>query len=297
MDFTALANRLPEWGRLFDADAYSAFIEVVRAELGARGEPFELHEAYARVQDADLPLLPMAQRCAGVPREVWRETVRKELEERLAIEKLGRELDALRGDFAKARPSLKLRMQRAETLGPNAVSARLAGDLHAVLVLDLPSFITPVRPADLASWERPAGQLVTLALENVKAQEHVELKPTEVAGTRVFAVSGQSAFVASLALAVDELLGAPTPFGSLVAVPSAHILLCHAIADKRSLQALEAMAAGALHAYESGPSPLSPDLFWKRGDRFVALPVTREEGKVKCLLPREFDEQVVEQLA
>ncbi len=261
MDFTALASRLPEWGRLFEAEAYAAFIEAVCAELESRGEPFELHEAYARVQDADVPLLPVAQRCAGVPREAWRETVRQELEERLAIEKLGRELDALRG------------------------------------VLDLPSFITPVRPADLAAWERPADELVSLALENVKAQEHVELKPTEIAGARIFAVSGQSAFVASLALAVDELLGAPTPFGALVAVPSAHILLCHALADKRSLPALEAMAAGALQAYETGPSPLSPDLFWKRGDRFVALHVMREEGKVKCQLPREFDEQVVEQLA
>jgi hypothetical protein len=74
-------------------------------------------------------------------------------------------------------------------------------------------------------------------------------------------------------------------------------LLCHALADKRSLQALEAMAAGALQAYETGPAPLSPDLFWKRGDRFVALHVVREEGKVKCQLPKEFDEQVVDQLA
>src|SRR5260370_41380323 len=224
MDFTALESRLQEWGRLFEAEAYAAFIEAVCAELESGGEPFELHEAYARVQDADVPLLPVAQRCAGVPREAWRETVRQELEERLAIEKLGRELDALRGDFAKAHPRLKLRMQRAETLGPNAISAHPPGGLHAVLVLALPRFITPVRPADLAAWERPADELVSLALADVKAQEHVELKPTESAGPQVFAVSGQSAFVASLALAVDELLGAPTPFGPLVALPSAHIL-------------------------------------------------------------------------
>ena len=285
MDFPALAGRLPEWGRLFDAQRYEAFIESVRAVLQERGEPFELHEEYARVGDCDVPLLPLAR----LPRE----ELRKGIEERLAAERLGHELDSLRGDFAKARPRLKLRLQ---TL-PGTVSAAVVPGLHAALVLDLPSFITPVRQADLAAWERPADELVRLALENVKAQERVELKPMDIAGTRIFAVSGQSMFVASLGLAAEELLGAPTEFGALVAVPSAHILLCHSIVDGRSLGALEAMAAGALQAFESGPSPLLPHLLWKRGDRYVALPVHKTpEGKVQCDIPREFDEQVVARL-
>jgi hypothetical protein len=285
MAFEALAARLPEWGRLFDAQGYAAFVDAVREALQERAEPFELHEEFARVAGWDMPLLPLAR----LPRE----GLRRAIEELLAAEKLGRELDDLRGDFDRARPRLKLRMQTS----PGTVSAPVAGGLHAALVLDLPSFITPVRQADLAAWERPAEELVRLALENVKAQERIELKPMELAGTRIFAVSGQGLFVASLALAADDLLGAPTELGALVAVPSAHILLCHAIADRRSLQALEAMAAGALQAFENGPAPLVPHLLWKRADRFVALPVRRSpEGKVQCDIPREFDEQVVARL-
>jgi hypothetical protein len=285
MDFNALAARLPEWGRLFDAQGYAAFIEAVRAVLEQRGEPFELHEEYARVGDCDVPLLPLAK----LPRD----GLGKAIDERLAAESLGRELDSLRGDFAKARPRLKLRLQTS----PGTVSAPVVPGLHAALVLDLPSFITPVRQADLAAWERPAAELVTLALENVKAQERVELKPMEIAGTRIYAVSGQSMFVASLGLAAEDLLGPPTEFGALLAVPSSHILLCHALADQRSLAALEAMAAGALQAFENGPSPLLPHLLWKRGDRFLALPVHETpEGKVQCDIPREFDEQVAARL-
>jgi len=297
MSFEALAARLPEWGRLFDAQSYAAFVEAVREELAGRGEPFSLHDSYARLAEMELPLLPLAQRCAALARAGWRACVREELERRVAEEKLGRELDAVRGDFAKARPVLKLRVQRADSMGPGAISAPIAGDLRALLVLDLPSFVTPVRPADLASWERPAEQLVGLALENVRSQEQVELKPMEVAGGKVFAVSGRSVFVATLGLAADDLLGAPGEHGALVAMPSAHILLCHAIAGARSLKALEAMAAGSLQAFESGPTPLSPDLFWKRGDRFVALPVRREQGEVKCELPEEFDEAVARRLS
>jgi hypothetical protein len=297
MSFESLSARLPEWGRLFDAPAHAAFLDAVRAQLQARGEPFELHDDYARIGGSwDLPLLPLAQRCAGVDQAEWPARVHEEIENRAAAEKLGRELDAVRGDFSKAQPFLKLRVQRASTLGPGAIGAPIAGELQAVLVLDLPSFVTPVRVADLAAWERPAEKLVRLALDNVKAQEHVELNPMEIAGTKVYAVSGKSVFVASLGLAAEELLGSPTEFGALVAMPSGHILLCHSIVDRRSLRALEAMAAGALQAYEGGPDPLSPHLFWKRGDQFVPLPVRREDGEVKCELPRSFDEEVVNKL-
>jgi len=268
----------------------------VRAELDLRGQQYSLHDSHLELAGVELPLLPLAQQCAAAERSTWPALIHRELERLIAEEKLGRELDAIRGDFAKARKVLKLRVQRAATLGPGAISAPIAGELRAVLVLDLPSFVTPVRAADLASWERPAERLVALALENVKTQEQVELKPMEIAGTKVFAVSGRTLFVATLALAAEDLLGAPTEFGALVAMPSSHIVLCHALADQRSLKALEAMAAGALQAFESGPSPLSPDLFWKRGDRFVALKVTGEQGAVKCELPKEFDEQVVQRL-
>lgn len=303
MGFPDLVERLPEWGRLFDASSYATFMDAVRAELAARAEPFELRDESARITSAgassgwELPLLPLAQHCAGKPAADWPACVREELERRSAEEKLGRELDALRGDYARVRSALKLRVQRKGTIGATTISAAIAGDLHAVLVLDLPSFVTPVRQADLAAWEKPAAQLVKQAIDNVKAQEHVELNPMEIGGTRVYAVSGKSVFVATLGLAAEDLLGKPTPFGALVAMPSAHIMLCHALADRRSLRALEAMAAGSLQAFESGPSPLSPDLFWKRGDRFVALPVGREEGNVKCELPREFDEAVVTRLS
>src|SRR5258706_16261987 len=144
MGFAELVARLPEWGRLFDAAAYAAFLDGVRAELTARGEPFELQEDYARIGDAwALPLLPLAQRCSPAAPSEWARLIREELEQRAAEEKLGRELDALRGDFARARSVLKLRVQRAETLGAGAISAPIAGGLHAVLVLDLPSFVTP----------------------------------------------------------------------------------------------------------------------------------------------------------
>src|SRR6267143_2373295 len=168
MGFKALSSRLPEWGRLFDEAGYDAFQDAVREELSARGPPFELHDGYARIGDWELPLLPLAQLCAQAPRSGWRPLLREQLERRFAEEKLGQELDSVRGNFDRARPALKLRVQRAETLRPGTISAPIAGHLHAALVLDLPSFVTPVRVADLAAWERPAPELIAIAIDNVK---------------------------------------------------------------------------------------------------------------------------------
>src|ERR1700741_1277661 len=108
MGFSALAGRIPEWGSLFDEAGYLAFLDAVRAELTARGEPFELHDGFVRLGDWELPLLPLAQRCAGTPPASWRGAVRDGLLARFAEEKLGRELDAVRGDFGRARSVLKL---------------------------------------------------------------------------------------------------------------------------------------------------------------------------------------------
>src|SRR5260370_12706104 len=206
MSFESLSARLPEWGRLFDAPAHAAFLDAVRAQLQARGEPFELHDDCARTGGSwALPLLRLAERCSGVEAAEWPARVREELDHRAAAEKLGRELDAVRGDFTKALPFLKLRVQRASSLGAGAICAPIAGELQAVLVLDLPSFVTPVRVADLAAWERPAEKLVRLALENVKGQEDGGRNPMENAGTEGERVSGESGVVASLGVGAGEL--------------------------------------------------------------------------------------------
>ena len=85
MAFAELSARLPEWGRLFDVSSYAAFLETVRAELAARGEPFELHDDHARIADAwVLPLLPLAQRCARVEAAEWAAAIREELDRRSA---------------------------------------------------------------------------------------------------------------------------------------------------------------------------------------------------------------------
>lgn len=178
-----------------------------------------------------------------------------------------RELDPIRGDFERVRDRLKLRLYPADYGADGAiVGARIAEGLQAVLVFDLPSAIAPVRPADLRAWSRPAEQLIGLALENVRAQEQVRVEPMDLAEARLFTVSGEGVFVATLGMTVEDLLG-PSALGALVAVPSNHIVLCHSLLGRRTAQeAFDTMRAIVDRVHAAGPHPLSPHVYRRLGN-------------------------------
>ncbi len=194
-----------------------------------------------------------------------------------------RELDPIRGDFARVRDRLKLRLYPADLGADGAiVAAKVADGLQAVLVFDLPSAIAPVRPADLRAWAMPAEELIALALENVRSQEQVRIDPMDLAEARLFTVSGASLFVATLGMAVEELLG-PSELGALVAMPSNHIVLCHSLLGRRTAQeAFEAMAAIAARVHAAGPHALSPLLYRRLGSEMKPV---ADASALLALLP------------
>ena len=178
-----------------------------------------------------------------------------------------RELDPIRGDFPRVRDRLKLRLYPADFGADGAiVAAKIADGLQAVLVFDLPSAIAPVRPADLRAWSRPAEELIALALENVRSQEQVRVDPMDLVEARLFTVSGEGVFVATLGMTVEDLLG-PSELGALVAVPSNHIVLCHSLLGRRTAQeAFEAMSKIVARVHAAGPHPLSALLYRRLGN-------------------------------
>ena len=196
-----------------------------------------------------------------------------------------RELDPLRGEFSRVRDLLKLRLYPANYGADGAiVAAPIAFGLQAVLVFDLPSAIAPVRPADLRAWSRPAEELIALALENVRSQEQVRVDPMDLIEARLFTVSGESVFVATLGMTVQDLLG-PSELGALVAVPSNHIVLCHSLLGRRTAQeAFDAMAAISARVYAAGPHALSPLLYRRLGDEMAPV---ADAAALLALLPDE----------
>ncbi|MFJ9940523.1 immunity 49 family protein [Streptomyces erythrochromogenes] len=103
-------------------------------------------------------------------------------------------------------------------------------------------------------------------------------------------VYGDSHFVASKALYLGELArqvtGESLPSaGALVVVPTRHLLAFHPIADGSVVDALNDLAMYALGAYEDGPGPLSPRVYWWHRGGLTSLTVVDEEARALSLRP------------
>ncbi|MFE5723874.1 immunity 49 family protein [Streptomyces erythrochromogenes] len=103
-------------------------------------------------------------------------------------------------------------------------------------------------------------------------------------------VFGDSHFVASKALYLGELArqvtGASLPSaGALVVVPTRHLLAFHPIVDGSVVDALNDLAMYALGAYEDGPGPLSPRVYWWHQGGLTSLTVVDEDTRTLSLKP------------
>ncbi|MFI9162166.1 hypothetical protein [Kitasatospora aureofaciens] len=89
--------------------------------------------------------------------------------------------------------------------------------------------------------------------------------PTE--GSTLYAVHGDSMFVASKALVLDDLARAVTgrelpEDGALFAAPSREYLFFHPLAEAGVAGAVNDLASMALRVHQENPGPLSPRLYW-----------------------------------
>ncbi|MCX5263175.1 hypothetical protein [Streptomyces sp. NBC_00199] len=163
------------------------------------------------------------------------------------------------------------RLLKAFGYGPPSVPGLLE-----VLALDLPETVDMLTADHLADL----GDLTALrerAFQNLRAvrvDRHERVK--DRSGARFDVLMGDSYFVASLALVLDEVVrrygkDAPTPDGILVALPHRHQLAFHVIRDGDLVPSLNLMARFAAAGHEESPGALSPAVFWWHDGEFAQV--------------------------
>jgi len=143
----------------------------------------------------------------------------------------------------------------------------LAPGLVEVLALDLPDSVAVFRDEHVQacgglSALRAVG-MVNLGAEPV--DHHKVLNTPE--GAELHAFTGNSMFVASKALLLEDLLSeildvADTPDGVLLALPNRHELVLHVLCDATAVHALHALAGYTAETFAESPGPLSPFVYW-----------------------------------
>ncbi|MFI6035086.1 immunity 49 family protein [Streptomyces sp. NPDC051315] len=232
------------------------------------------------------PLTHLARWCRDAPEESWAGLVRQHFT-RLESASRGDEdpQELLRGTRLRLLPSDALPADAADHF---RYVRPVAEDLLAALALDTPESVRILGDADLARTGPDA--LWAAGRANLLAEPVEYTQVPRPSGALLHSVHGDSHFVASKALVLPELVrdvtGRDLPeAGALVVVPTRHLLAFHPIVDGTVVDAVNDLAAYALGAYQDGPGPLTPRLYWWHQGRLVCLTAFDHDSRALSVVP------------
>ncbi|MCE9580044.1 MAG: hypothetical protein K8W52_43415 [Deltaproteobacteria bacterium] len=299
------ARALPRWAKFMSEPEWAGFLDAVEAELRRRNFRYRIDEGYVWApwggdDDEALSLLNLAQLCHAAGPEQYPPVISGHFDALVAGRKDRVLADELGADLDLARPHLKLRLYPRETFHDQDrqfILRDVADDLCAVACFDLPSNVVTVNADSLDRWRCTADDVWYQALANLRRTEKIAVEDVDVGGAILRAMTGDSFFVASNLLLIDDFIAEPTPWGALAAVPNRHTLVFHPISDPSALRAIDAMVVMASSMCADGPGSISPNLFWCRGGEIRTLPTRETEDHFEFVPPDEFVDEVLEQLA
>ncbi|MCB9686617.1 MAG: hypothetical protein H6738_08030 [Alphaproteobacteria bacterium] len=148
--------------------------------------------------------------------------------------------------------------------------------------------VRPVTPNDLEVMDLDAVTAWKLAEALLdRTSRTTDLRPVDTVDGLSFVVSGDG-LAATRMTRLTHLL-APMPLGGIVAaVPSRDQLLVVTLDSARAIDALQVLAAALGHAAERAEEPLSDQLFWYDGRRWVPIAVVHATEDITVLPPPDF---------
>jgi len=296
----------PRWARFMTDAEWTGFLDAVVAELRRRGLRYRLEDGFVWApwggdDDEALSLLNLAQLCHAAGAEHFPRVINNHFDALIAGRGDRAMADHLAANLDAARPHLKVRLYPRETFRDQPdqfVVREVADDLSAVLCFDLPSNVVTVNADSLERWGCTADDVWYQALANLRRTERVTVEDLDVGGALLKAMTGDSFFVASNLLLLDDFLGEDTTkWGALAAVPNRHTLVWHPISDLTALRAIDAMVVMASGICAEGPGSISPHLFWWREGLLRTLPTLETEDHYEFVPPDDFVTEVLEELA
>ena len=287
----------PDWARPMSRPDAVAFLEAVGEEIERRGLPFAVGEGMIRVErngrSSDFGLTNLAQVCHQAGRSEWTATIARHFDNLFAAEDASAATEEQGTDLEAVRTMLKVRLFPGSSLGgmdaQPPVSWEFAPGIVAAFVYDLPTTVASVNVAHINAWGRSRDDLLSIALENVRA-DIVEAQAIGDAGpSAAVACVADHFFAASHAFLLDERLPANAQHGAVFAVPHRHALLYAPIADLGIVQSINRLIPTAVSLFQQGPGSISPALYWwRRGGPVTVLPSQLDGKNVQFAPPDDF---------
>ena len=288
----------PEWAAdLFDDGGWEAFRALVERAVVPRGWTPDFGEGVVQggPDGGAYGLGNLAALCHAAPREEWQSIVERHFELLVAAME-----PTPFGGPDEARAAIKARLvdETFVTRLPWPLAERaVADDLRLVLTYDLPTTVRFPPREDVLEWG-DEQELFDLGLEQARAEpglelERLELPASEGPGSPLSVLVGDSFFTCTHALWADALDPPPSEHGTLVAVPTRHVVVAYPIRDKRVVDAVAFFVPFVQRRHAEGPGAITDSLYWLRDGALERLDVTlNSAGTVQFTPPDAFMEML-----
>lgn len=288
------------WTGPFKPGEYRTFVALVRDYFGSKGREIEVRDGYVveagQEKDTRYGLENLAQICSAHRAAEWPEIIARHFDMLLRAEAEHRAGERER-TFEEARSLLALRLWPAEYLAQvsseHVVYREDLPGTVTVLVFDLPETVQQVQPKEAERWGRSTEELFALALDNLRRKPRPQIQRAALPdGAKMTVFSGNSFFVASEALRLDQFPGCTGRAGALVGVPTRHVLIAYPVEDMGVLRAMPLLVPIIVSMFAKGPGSISPRLYWYYDKRFTELPYAVEGKQVRLSPPQAFVEML-----
>ena len=288
---------VPEWANFFTRPQYDEFIRNVDAYFRRAGSAVEHEPDTPRITvsggsfpEGQYGLMNLAQVCNMCESEQWPDRIAEHFDSLVAAQMDREQFKVEEADFSQVKDLLAVRIGHEESVPTDILCFRR--DLHGTisyLVFDLPNSVEAVANDLPKKWGRSLDELFAIALDNVLKNTKPDVEQVDVEpGLAFTAYSGDSFFTASFALLLERLPHAVGRYGTLVATPHRHMMLCHALDSIEAVQLVHHMGILAENLDREGPGSISPKLYWYHDGTFVDLPFKIEGENFNFYPPEDF---------
>ena len=301
-DKPAPTQAQPQWADFLTPKQYVRFVELVETDLRRRNVTYRIEDGLIRTSDGgELGLLNLAQQCFGAPGDDWPKIIEGHFDSLFRSLAKREAIEAEMKSFEKVSGLLAARLWPEDTLdslGKVLVYRRDIPGTVTVLVLDLPDRVQTISPDMVAAWGRAEEELFTLALDNVRCNMSYDPQEFDLdEGIKLRALLGNSFYVASRALLLEDHPELAGSHGTLIGLPHRHALLAFPIDDIGVLQAVQRMLPMVSGMFREGPGSVSPRLYWYHGGQFTDLPYRIDPDKGIVFSPPDEFVELLNQLA
>ncbi len=273
-------QQIPAWAPFFDSEKWGYFLKIVHGYFKTKEIEILFDENLGVIQNKQgirMGLKNLAQLCSQNNLSEWPNLVANHFDAALKSIMETDEILKRIERYDQVENILAVRIwsdKSLEVFGEDkTVYRRDVEGTITVLVYDLPTGIVNVPPQKSEKWGKLQTELFNKAIANIRANFKPQITQETLAeGLQVWVFSGDNSYVASHILLMEHYPNCSGQYGSLVAIPHRHVILCYPISSVEVVKAINQLIPLIRKMEAQGPGSITSNLYWFHKGVFENLP-------------------------